>query len=1348
MNHSYFWNSSHQIVALAAVYLILGIAGLELTTSAGYGTVIFPAAGLAVALVLYGGVRLLPLIFLGSIAINFWITYRLQTIDLKSVFLVLVIAVGATAQAYIAHLLVKRSGIKWKELAKLRDITVFVLLAGPIASLISATWSNMAFYIFDVINTNLIPSVWFSWWIGDTLGVILFAPITLLLLFRKHSLGQYRIKTVGLPTLLALIVVSISYFYFAHNENVQINRQLEKTGSMIKHHIQKELKEYVTALTTLSNLINISPDLTFTQFNKFTQSLLTLSPDLHLVSWNPYVSNSERNHFESEMAKIFGQYEIKELGHQDRFIRAQKRDYYVPVAYISSFNDNNDVLGFDIASNTLQFDAIKKVLETGEMSITSPILQKDGGGSSISTIFISPIKKTTDNNQNNDISGFAVAMLQIDKMMNHLNDHIEMQDIGFELQDKEGNTTGTPLYRKNISNPYHNNKFLWKTDIDLGNRTWQLAIFPDVEYIESYIPLFAWQILLIGLIITSLLQILLLGITGQHYLAKTALEQSESDLQSILDNSPFLIWQKDQKGRYLNINKKYADTLASQGINKVINKTDFDIWPREIAEGYFSDDQEVLLYKTTKYIPEEPILDGNQLRFTETYKSPLFDHYGNLRGTIGFSHDITERKKIYQQLVESEARFSELFKYTPIAYLCLSPEGMFIDVNQQLCEMLGYSQEELLHQNFSDVWFDETRTEYESIFKAFNDVGQINTELTLKKKDNKLIIVLLSGRIQKDTEDNLVKAHCVLADITEREKMAQEMRISAIAFQSQNGMFVTDASGNILRVNDAFTLITGYTSDEVIGENPRILSSGIHDANFYDSIWKSVNKTGSWQGEIWNKRKNGELYPEQLTITAVMNANETITHYVANLTDITNKKAAEAEIHSLAFYDPLTKLPNRSLFMERLTHAIDLIARTQNKGALFFLDIDHFKTLNDTLGHQFGDQLLQQVALRIKENLREHDTVSRFGGDEFVVLLENLSKDKNEALEDSKNIANKILSALNKPYQLGKNKYQCGTSIGMTIIDDETAPDILLSHGDIAMYQAKNNGRNSICIFDPQMQYELNEYSKLEQELLRAFEKKQFQLYYQMQVDHSKKPYAAEALIRWIHPTQGLISPNKFIPVAEKSGLIIPIGDWVIHSACSQLKLWQQQEKLKDFVLSINVSAKQLHQANFAEKVESLIRMFDINPELLKFELTESMLLDNLASTINIINAIKKLGVKFSLDDFGTGYSSLQYLKILPLDQLKIDQSFVRDIVEDENDRTIVRTIIAMANNFNIGIIAEGVETNEQLEILKTEGCNKFQGYLFGKPVPIEQFENAILASSSPKDKESILRDADVTLRH
>jgi diguanylate cyclase (GGDEF)-like protein/PAS domain S-box-containing protein len=910
-------------------------------------------------------------------------------------------------------------------------------------------------------------------------------------------------------------------------------------------------------------------------------------------------------------------------------------------------------------------------------------------------------------------------------------DHIEMQGIGFAFQDKDSHNK--EIYRKEISNHYSNDKILWKTDIDLGDRTWQLTIFPDVDYVESLVTLFAWQILLIGLIIITLLQILLLGITGQHYLAKTALEKSESDLKSILDNSPFLIWQKDLKGRYLNINKKYEDTLALLKINQVINKTDIDIWPREIAEGYIRDDEEVLLSRKTKHIPEEPILIGNQLKYTETYKSPLFDRFGNLKGTIGFSHDITDRKKIYQQLIESEARFSQLFKYTPIAYLCLDPEGKFIDVNQQLCDMLGYSREELLYTNFSDMLLGYDITQFVNKLNAFNfnNASKINTELTLKKKDNQSIIVLLSGRIQKDAEDNVIKVHCVLADITEREKTAQEMRISAIAFQSQHGMFVTDTSGSILRVNDAFTRITGYNSDEIIGKNPRIFNSGKHDANFYESIWKTLNKTGSWQGEIWNKRKNGEIYPEQLTITAVMNNNDQVTHYVANLTDITNKKAAEAEIHNLAFYDSLTKLPNRSFFMERLTHALDLIVRTQNKGAIFFIDIDHFKTLNDTLGHQFGDQLLQQVAVRIKKNLRDHDTVSRFGGDEFVVLLENLNEDKNEALEDSKKVADKILSSLNKPYQLGNNKYQCGASIGLTMIDDETSADTLLSQADIAMYQAKNNGRNSICIFDPKMRYELSEHSKLEQELLNAFETEQFELYYQVQVDDSRQPFAVEALIRWIHPTQGLISPDKFIPVAEKSGLIIPIGDWVIHTACSQLKLWQEQEKLKNFVISINVSAKQLHQANFAEKVESLIRMFDINPELLKFELTESMLLNNLVSTINIINSIRKLGVKFSLDDFGTGYSSLQYLKILPLDQLKIDQSFVRDIVDDENDRTIVRTIISMADNFNIGIIAEGVETEKQLEILKLEGCNNFQGYLFGKPVPIEQFENSILISSS-----------------
>jgi diguanylate cyclase (GGDEF)-like protein len=440
--------------------------------------------------------------------------------------------------------------------------------------------------------------------------------------------------------------------------------------------------------------------------------------------------------------------------------------------------------------------------------------------------------------------------------------------------------------------------------------------------------------------------------------------------------------------------------------------------------------------------------------------------------------------------------------------------------------------------------------------------------------------------------------------------------------------------------------------------------------------------------------------------------------------EITKQKLAEQEIENLAYYDPLTRLPNRRLMTDRIQHAMAASSRSSYRGALLFLDLDNFKTLNDTLGHDMGDVLLQQVAERLSCAIRLDDTVSRFGGDEFVVLLEGLSAQPIEAATQAEYIAKKMMHSINMPYRLASNNYTSTTSIGIAMFDGQyTQLKDLLKKADIAMYQAKQDGRNAMRFFDPHMQTTITERAEFEKELNQAIEEQQFQLYYQVQMDSSLSPLGAEALIRWVHPQRGFISPLNFIPLAEKNGAILKIGQWVLDTACRQLSIWQQDPDTRDLTLSVNVSAKQFHEANFISNFMMTIQQYRINPACLKLELTESLLLDDIDATIAKIRSLREIGIQFSLDDFGTGYSSLQYLKKLPLNQLKIDKSFVDNLITDTNDRAIVRTIIAMADSLGLCVIAEGVETKEQQQHLLSEGCNHYQGYLFGKPLPIDEFE-------------------------
>ncbi len=560
-------------------------------------------------------------------------------------------------------------------------------------------------------------------------------------------------------------------------------------------------------------------------------------------------------------------------------------------------------------------------------------------------------------------------------------------------------------------------------------------------------------------------------------------------------------------------------------------------------------------------------------------------------------------------------------------------------------------------------------------------------------------------------------------DITERELILQELRIVAAAFNTQQAILITDAEANIVRVNQAFQEITGYTAEEVIGRNPKVLSSGRHDKTFYKAMWDALLREGKWSGEIWDKRKNGEVYPKWVVINAVYTPDGKLANYVGSFSDITLRKEAEEEAHRLAFFDPLTHLPNRRLMLDRLQKALAASARCGCYGALMFLDLDDFKTINDTKGHDFGDEMLIEVANRLQHCVRGKDTVARLGGDEFVVMLENLCSSAQEAVARVGVVGEKILASLEQPYILDGYEFHASASIGATMFQGAgQAAEDFIRQADVAMYQAKAAGRNALRFFDPSMQHALDERSAIEADLRRALVERQFRLFYQAQVDVAGRLIGAEALMRWMHPQRGLVSPLKFIPLAEETGLILPIGLWVLETACAQLKQWENAPHTRELQLAVNVSARQFRQNDFVEQVRKIVDKSAIRPELLKLELTESLVLDNVMDTISKMHELKATGIRFSMDDFGTGYSSLAYLKQLPLDQLKIDQSFVRDIVTDQNDAVIVQTIIGMARNFHLNVIAEGVETKEQFEQLQRYGCPAFQGYLFSKPLPIEEF--------------------------
>lgn len=684
-----------------------------------------------------------------------------------------------------------------------------------------------------------------------------------------------------------------------------------------------------------------------------------------------------------------------------------------------------------------------------------------------------------------------------------------------------------------------------------------------------------------------------------------------------------------------------------------------------------------------------------------------------------FIRDITESKKVEAVLL----RHKQVIETAMDGFWLTDENGYLLDANEAYAKLSGYTIGELIGMHVSQL--DATDRPENVAARAAKIIarGQDRFETRHRRKDGQIMDVEVSATHMAETRQFFVFCH----DITRRKQNEDALRIAAITFETHDAILITDAHSNIIRVNRAFSEITGYSAEEVLGKNPRIMSSGRHDRSFYIEMWQQLLHSDAWAGEVFDRRKNGEVYPKWMTITAVKNARQKTTHYVAIFSDITARKRIEEEIHSLAFYDALTRLPNRRLFLDRFRTALTASARRNDYGAVLFIDLDRFKALNDAHGHDCGDLLLMEVGMRIKSCVREMDTVARFGGDEFVVLIEAVSDERGDAMQKVALVAEKIREALALPYILKEHEHHSSPSIGISLYHGNDEPmDILIEHADMAMYQVKNSGRNAVRFFDPVMQRAVAAHDVLENDLYYALGLQQLRLHYQVQVDNDNRPLGAEAFLRWMHPEHGMIMPGQFLPIAEESGLIVDIGRWVLQTACRQLALWGGNDKTRDLTLTVNISASQFAQPDFVGEVAEVLKACQADPAHLKLELSERLVLADMNSTMGKIHALRNLGVRLSMDNFNTVYSSLSYLKQLSSDQLKIHQQFVQGITEVGSDAQLVQTVIDFARSLDLNIFAEGVETEAQRDFLQRHDCDSYQGYLFSKPLPIEEFEKML----------------------
>ena len=803
-------------------------------------------------------------------------------------------------------------------------------------------------------------------------------------------------------------------------------------------------------------------------------------------------------------------------------------------------------------------------------------------------------------------------------------------------------------------------------------------------------------------------------------LAQQALETSLNFNRQLVLESPIGILTYDASGHCVTANRNAANQLGgTQEQLLAQNFREIETWK---ASGLLACAESTLATgKVTRIETHFRTSFGKEIWQDAVFTRFVADGQPNLLLMIS---DVSQRRlqeeRTRQLLVENEAMLNNAV--VGIVYL---RQRRIISCNRRLEEIFQYQPGELTGAS-SELLYDSRET-YEHIgvvaYEAVAETRAFRTEVRLRHKDGSVFWGELSGRAidPAHPHDGSI---WIYSDITELKLVEADLRIAAAAFDSQEAVMVTDANSVILKVNKAFTETTGYMAADVVGKTPSLLQSGRHDADFYRGMWETINRTGIWQGEIWDRRKNGDEYPKWLTISAVKDSTGAVTNYVGAHFDITERKEAEEKIHQLAFYDQLTGLPNRTLLLDRLKQTMAASSRAGSYSALLFLDLDNFKTLNDSLGHDVGDLMLKQVAQRLKTCVREGDTVARLGGDEFVVVLPNLSVIESEAAAGTETVAEKILATLNRVYRFGELAHHSSASIGVTLFNGSLISiDELMKQADLTMYQAKEAGRNAIRFFDPAMEVAVKERTALESDLRRSLEANRFLLHFQAQVTDDGRMTGAEVLVRWQHPERGMVSPADFIPLAEETGLILPLGNWVLETACRQLARWAMQPEMAHLTLAVNVSAHQFRQTDFVEQVLSIVRNTGVDPRRLKLELTESMLVHDVQEIIEKMFALRGHGVSFALDDFGTGYSSLSYLKRLPLDQLKIDQSFVRDVLVDPNDAAIARTVVALAKSLGLGVIAEGVETAAQRDFLASSGCRAYQGYFFSRPLPLEGFE-------------------------
>ncbi len=1137
-----------------------------------------------------------------------------------------------------------------------------------------------------------------------------------------------------LALLLGVMLTALAAGLARSQEENRVRLAFEGAARESTRDMQAHLQDRLHGLVGVAALFGSMPSVSREQFATYVDALHTLHPHLMVLKWAPRVAPEERARFEDEQRRTLPGFRIRPIREV-----AQDGEAF-PVLYVAG-GEGRGMLGMDLASEPVRREALAFARDSGAIALSGVIRLLEVSPGAPGLMVVAPVYRRgmpTDSvaARRAALAGYVQAVLRLPDLLGPSLGNLIKPGLDMHIEDRGGTPRPFVMHRfadgrheVEAAAPGHRARMAelagtWSAEgsISPGGRQWRVRYFAvPGAWRPNEMPLRRpW--VLGGLLTLGLTGYLFMGASRRQraMLDQTVLAESEARFKAIFDQAAVGIAQIDTGGRWLRVNDKFCEILG-YGRGGLFALSFRDISHPEDREVDTDNLRRMLAGEIATYGMDKRLLHqaGHEVWVRLTV-SMVWQPAGQDDYFICVMEDISRQRQAEEMLRRQRDLNQHYLDTVQTMLVVLDREGRLVMINRTGCAWLGVTESEVLQCN----WFQECLPQpegMERVYPIFRRImaGELETveyvENAIRCRDGRQRLIAWHNALLTDGKGGVIGAISSGQDITDHKRTEERLRQAAAVFEyTAEGVMITDAEMRILRVNPAFSATTGYSPEEVLGQTPRVLQSGRHDHEFYREMWTRLGQTDNWRGEIWNRRKDGAIYPELLTISAVRDGDGQLINYLGVFTDISDIRHAQEELDYLAHHDSLTGLPNRQLFNELLQHAIRSGEREGNQFALLFLDLDRFKNINDTLGHPVGDRLLVEVAQRLREVMRGIDTVSRIGGDEFMLLLDHLDDP-----QEAGTVAQRLIERLSQPYEIMGHTLYSGVSIGIAVYpgDGREGAD-LQRNADAALYQAKDEGRGTYRYFDISLAEVARERLALETLLRQAMDHDQLRLYFQPQVDLGRgEVIGVEALARWDSPSLGPISPTRFIPLAEETGLIVPLGEWALRAACRQMRAWLDEGGAPDYV-AVNVSAVQLSRSDLPAVVRAALEEFGLEARHLELEITESFVMAGPEAAVRVLRELKALGIRLSIDDFGTGYSSLAYLKRLPVDRLKVDQSFVRDMLVDANDEAIVRAVIALGHSLGLNVLAEGVETVEQAERLRHMGCDSAQGWHYGRPEP------------------------------